>query len=150
MLDENAYLSAREERVQCDCSFEKAILGTCCNCTLAHRHYIAEREAVSCQSIPAHETCRTLHALLQHNALFVLKLTHTRQKLPHAQEIKIQCGGLLGLERVVHNLDMDPPSVRDVRSMVVKALAEFAALEALPYSEIMKSVAAFEARHRRA
>ena len=89
MLNEGAYENIRREITRCDCPFEKAILSTCCACSLARKHHVAEREAVSCSAAPAHETCRKLHDLLREKALFALKLPHHQEKLPHAKEARI-------------------------------------------------------------
>ena len=148
MLNEGAYENVRGEITRCDCPFEKAILSTCCACSLARRHHIAEREAVSCSAAPAHETCRKLHDLLREKALFALKLPYHQEKLPHAKEMKIQCGGLMGMALMVDRLDIDRPFVRDVHALVEQATANSGSLETLPYSEIVKSIAAFEGRHR--
>lgn len=78
-----------------------------------------------------------------------MKLTHNQQKLPHAKEIKIQCGGLLGLDLMVYDLKLELPAVRDVHGLVDGAIAKFGALEALPFSEIIKSISTYESRHRR-
>ncbi|HQT25028.1 MAG TPA: hypothetical protein PLK99_00325 [Burkholderiales bacterium] len=148
MLNESAYGKARKEAVRCDCPFEKAILASCCRCSLARRHNIAEREAVSCDSAPAHIVCAKLHDLLREKALFALRLPHLLEKLPHAKEMKIQCGGLKGLERVVSKLEEDPALVEDVRDLVSRALENFGELDTLPYLEIVKSISAFEIRQR--
>jgi len=148
MLNEGAYENVRGEITRCDCPFEKAILSTCCACSLARKHHVAEREAVSCSAAPAHETCRKLHDLLREKALFALKLSHLQEKLPHAKEMKIQCGGLMGMAMMVGRTDTERPFVRDVHALVEQALANSGAIETLPYSEIVKSIAAFEGRHR--
>lgn len=148
MLNEDAYGKARAEAVRRDCPFEKAILSGCCRCSLASRHNIAEREAVSCGSPSAHVACKNLHGLLVEKALFALRIPRFTEKLPHAKEMKIQCGGLFGLERVASRLEGDPSFVSDVSALVSTALEKFGQLDSLPYSEIVKSVSAFEIRQR--
>lgn len=79
-------------------------------------------------------------------AVFALKL-HAGEALPHAKEIRLQCGGLLGLQRVV----ADEPRLEapNVHALVVQAQERFGSLQHLPYDEIMKSIAAYEGRRRR-
>lgn len=149
MLNESAFGQVRTDAARCICPFEKAILSAHCLCSLSTRHHIAERESISCRSAQHHAFCIDLHRLLQEKALFALKLPHGQQKLPHAKEMKIQCGGLLGLDRVVCRLDEDPATVEDIRDLVARAMDDFGTLEALPYSEIVKSIAAFEIRQKR-
>ncbi len=148
MLNESAYGNARREAVRYECPFEKAILSSCSGCSAARKHHIAEREAVSCDSLPAHTLCGALHDLLREKALFALKLPHSAEKLPHAKEMKIQCGGLKGLERVVTGLAEDPQMVADVKDLVSRAIEHFGDIGMLPYLEIVKSISAFEIRQR--
>lgn len=91
-------------------------------------------------------------AQLQQNAAFALKLTHAQERLPHAKEMKIQCGGLRGLQKVLSSgADGGEESVgMGVSALVRLALERYVTLERLPYSEIMQAVAAFEIRRRRA
>ena len=145
-MDEEAYKAAREEINPLACPFEKAILFRCCNCELASRKNIAERETVSCRSAVARENCHTLREHLRANALFALGLTHSGP-LPHGKEIKVQCGGLIGLQRALHP-DRDAP-VENVHALMLSAQQEFDSLEDFPYSEIIQSIAAYESRRKR-
>jgi hypothetical protein len=63
--------------------------------------------------------------------------------------MKVICGGLLGLQRVTADEAEDRGEVADVRALVQAARDRYGALDALPYSSIMPSVSAFEARRRR-
>ena len=56
--------------------------------------------------------------------------------------MKIQCGGLSGIAELTDS------SVDDVHALVLRAIEKFGSLEGLPYSEIVKSVSAFEVRKR--
>ena len=127
------------------CPFEKAILCGCGKCSRAEKHSIAEREAVSCSFQSSLDRCVRLHDLLKEKALFSLRLTHLQERLPHAKEMKIQCGGLIGLEKAVSGKEQ----VHDVSGLVDRAVDMFCELESLPYSEIVQSVSAFAIRARR-
>ena len=143
---EDAYRSTRAEINPLACPFEKAVLLRCCNCELASRKNIAERETVSCASAIARENCLTLRALLRANALFALKMTQS-EPLPHGKEIKVQCGGLKGLLQV---LRPEGNSVVDnIHSLVLAAQEQYTSLTDIPYGEIVKYIAAYEARRRR-
>jgi len=143
-MDENAYRSAYDAANPLPCSFEKAILTRFCGCELAGKINLAEREAVSCRSAAACDDCRALHSLLRHNAMFALKLIH-EGPLPHAKELKVQCGGLLGLQRA---LGVEAGHVANVFGLVVAAQKKYGSLSALPYGEIVQSIAAYEGRRR--
>lgn len=157
-MDESAFRQTRDAMTPRPCAFENAMLAGACACSLAARRNIAEREAVACGSPPAREQCAALCALLRRNSAFALKLTQIDAPLPHAKEMKLQCGGLQGVQRsLMHTAAAEParggpvlPSVADVRGLVEAALEKFGGLQNLPYSAIVRSVAAYQIRRRRA
>lgn len=143
-MDETAYRQARQAAVQHPCAFEKALLAGCCACSLAQRRHIAEREAVACLDAVARASCVQLLQLLRRNAAFTLHLSRTDEQLTHAQEMKVQCGGLAGLQRVLAGSG----EVEDVSRLVQSARQAQGELEGLPYTEIVQSVAAYRTRRR--
>ena len=161
-MDESAFRQARDAVAPRPCVFEKATLSGACACTLSARRNIAERESVACVGADAYAECAALSALLRQNAAFALKLTQTDALLPHAKAMKLQCGGLQGVQRVLDagaGADLPPvgagaglegiPLVPDVRALVDAARAKFDGLENLPYSTIIQSVVAYQIRRRR-
>lgn len=145
-MDETSFRDARSRLNPQPCPFEKALLLGCCGCSQAIRRSISERETVACSLAEARATCAALRERLQQNSVFALKLA-PGTLIPHAKQMKVACGGLLGLARA---LAPDAQQVEDVHALVSAALARWDGLDALPYSDIMPSVAAFEARRRRA
>ena len=148
MLNEDAYKDAREDLNRLACPFEKAILRGCCGCELSQKNYIAERELIACKSAVARENCRTLRGLLHQNALFTLKLTHLSDLLPHAKDMKLQCGGMIGLQRIFATDPAPQTTVSNIHGLVLAAQEKFGNLENLPYSEIVISIAHYESRRR--
>ena len=133
-----------------------------CACSLAERRSIAEREAVACASASARGECAALCALLRQNSAFALKLTQIDAPLPHAKEMKLQCGGLQGVQRALaHTASVIPPanefaprvqglpSVADVRGLVEAAQEKFDGVQNLPYFAIVQSVVAYQIRRCR-
>jgi len=149
-VDHDTFRDARRAINPQPCPFEKAILAQCCDCSLAVRHSISERETVACSSQSARDSCATLRDLLRRNSLFALKIP-PGEPVPHAKEMKVMCGGLQGLQQLIEPSDGTTAdgSASDVRSLVLAAAQRFGALDALPFSKLMPAVAAFEARQRR-
>lgn len=141
-MDETAFRQARGAVNPHPCPFEKAILARCCACPLSERRNIAERETAACREPTARASCVALRELLRRNSSFALKHPHIEGPLPHAQEMKVQCGGLLGLQQAVAPAD----GVNDVAGLVRAAQQEFGSLENLPYSKIVQSVVACQPR----
>lgn len=143
-MDETTFRQARQAAVEHPCPFEKALLSGCGTCTLAQRRNIAEREAVACRDGTARNACAALLGLLRRNAAFALHLPHPDERLTHAQEMKVQCGGLAGLQRTLAGAE----EVGDIHTLVQAACHSPGGLAGLPYSAIIQSVAAYQTRRR--
>ena len=143
-MDEDAFKSARADINRLPCVFENALLSGCAVCELSASHAVAERQIIACTSPVARVDCGQLAALLREKSAFALRLTSTQRILPHAMMMKIQCGGLQGMQQV-----LDPAAAQpDVRRMVLKGRERYGELARLPFSDIVQGVAAFRLRRR--
>jgi len=147
MVEEDEYRSTYHSVNERRCVFEKAILNHSCSCTFSIRFYLADREGIACDSATAHRRCSHLISLLRENARFALKITTLEGELPHAREIKVQSGGLLGLQQLLRP-DPDKNSVADVAALASLGESTYGSLEQFPYQDIVKSIASFEGRRR--
>lgn len=127
------------------CVFERALLAQCAVCELARRESIGEQEMIACSAPVARSACGTLHGLLREKSAFALGVKETRRVLPHAMVMKVQCGGLAGLKQAI----MPDAHAPDVHRLVRAAVEQNGSLDVLPFSEIVKGVAAFRLRRRR-
>lgn len=100
---------------------------------------------VSCSDESVRTECAVLLDLLRHNSLFALKLTHLTLPLPHGPEMRVQCGGLQGLQNEVDETE----EVVDIASLVMQARKKFGDFESLPFSKIVQSVVACEVRKKK-
>jgi hypothetical protein len=148
MVEEDEYRSTYQKINQRRCVFEKAILTQRCCCLCSARFYLADREGIACDSGSAHERCSHFITQLRKNARFALKITVLDGELPHAKEIKVQNGGLLGLQRILHP-DLSSDKVIDVARLTALGEQTYGSLEQIPYQELVKSIADFEGRRRR-
>jgi len=142
--NEDAYRDARKSVNPTPCAFEKGVLARCISCNKAEKHLLAERETVNCSDANAQARCLELKTLLRGYSAFALKIPRVGAQLPHAKELKIQCGGLKGLQSAVDGAD----SVEDAFKLIESALAAYGALDAFPYSDVVQGVVHFEARRR--
>ncbi|MFN3398013.1 MAG: hypothetical protein ACK4ZS_05690 [Sulfurimicrobium sp.] len=145
-MNEGAYQDAYNGTVRLSCPFEKAILSRCAGCDQAHNFNIAEREAIACKAPVARENCLTLHGLLHQNATFALKLSHPGEPLPHAKELKIQCGGLLGTQQLCAPA---ASVVVNIHGLIGEIQQRFGSMQDVPYLEVVKVISAYEARRKR-
>jgi len=130
------------------CPFEKAILGTQCACEMASRFSVAEQMGVECRSDIARNNCATLLAFMRERARFALKVTDTSAGLPFGKEMKVMLGGLIGLQQQMATGEVAADRVQNIHALVQQAQAAYGSLDALPYQEIVKSIAAFQGKRR--
>ena len=142
--NEDAYRDARKSVNPTPCAFEKGALARCISCSKAEKHLLAERETVNCTDAAAQARCAELKILLRGHSAFALRIPRVGAQLPHAKELKIQCGELKGLQSAVNGAD----NVEDVFALIESALAAHGTLDDLPYSGIVQGVVHFEARRR--
>jgi hypothetical protein len=133
-MDEFAFRQRLAELHGRACPFAKTILTRCAVCSKAEKRNIAEREIVACNSEHAHERCIALRDLLRHNFTFALGQLHIDGPLPHAKEMRMQCGGLKGLQHAFDGSD----EVRDIDELLIMAQQKYGELTDFPYSEIVR------------
>lgn len=144
-MDENAFMHSLAAINPQPCAFGKVILSRHCACSKVIKLYAAEREMVACSEEAEREQCNELLNLLRQNSAFALKLTHITPPLPHGPEMRVQYGGLQGLQMEVDGSE----EVADVSALTAAALQKFASFENLPYSKIVQSVVRCEVRKKR-
>lgn len=142
------------------CPFEKVILAGRCGCEHAERYAVGERIGVVCTSPVAHHNCRTLLALLRSRARFALKAPSTAVPWPFGKEMRVMLGGLAGLKRLLASEKecgreaelaeprTQEPDVENIHALVRRAQEAYGALEALPFQELVRSIASRRPRYR--
>lgn len=149
-MDENEYKAVYGEVNELRCVFEKAILTRRFGCEHLVKINIAEREAAGCRHYPAQQQCHQFLERLRQKAAFALHLTQVQGPLPHAKELRVQCGGLLGLQGAEGEPDeREANGVANITRLIQTAMNNHRTLDRLPFQEIVRGVTAFEVRRRR-
>jgi hypothetical protein len=142
-MDEAAYRRTREQAATLPCVFQGALQARCATCELVAKRSLAEREVLACSRPTAHLNCETLLNLFHERATFPLRL-HPGAPLTHATELRLQSGGLLGLQNA-----LALPQA-DVHQMVQQAQVVHGSLTELPWAQIVESIKAWQPRRRTA
>ena len=129
------------------CVFAKAILRRCCACSRSQKLFIAEREAVACKSPGGRQRCDEVLQVLRDKATFALKLSQIDGPLPHAKELKVQCGGMLGVQESLTQESAE--LVADIHQLLENAFDEYGSAETLPYTEVVRTITRFVPRKKR-
>jgi hypothetical protein len=146
-MEEDEFRDVYDRLRELPCAFEKAVLGRQCDCSQLERFNLGEREGVACGAWTAQQNCVTLLRLLRQNARFSLGATQLPGPLPHAGELKVQAGGLRGLQALAAP-DAPADRVPDVHALVSALRARYGSLEQVPFERVVRAIAAFEVRRR--
>jgi hypothetical protein len=142
----DTYQSINERR----CVFEKTINSRRCTCRQSQRFHLADREGIACKSATGNALCSTFLDSMRRNARFALHLTSANSPLPHAKEIKVQTGGLLGLQGLIHPELAGDSNVDNAIGLIDAAIEKYGSIDALPYDIIVQAIVKFEGRKKRA
>lgn len=124
------------------CPFSKPILGKWCQCQYAR---LAERCSGKMNCTRASDfmnSCKILDDEIRKNTRFILGVKDINADLTHAQLMKIRCGGLIGMSKVLH-LGSDSIQIREI---VEQTINTYNSLELFPYNEIVKDIRQFNHR----
>ena len=144
-MDEAAFRAALTDALALPCPFGRAILRCCAACDRSSQVQIAEREAIACQNAASHSRCKQLDAQLRDSFTFALGKARISVPLTHAEEMRVQCGGLKGLQQVLEGRT----EIENIDTLVGNALQRWGRLDRIPYSEVVHAAAAADKGRRR-
>ena len=147
-MEESEYRDIYHQVNEQRCVFEKSILSRQTMCRHAHRFNLADREGVSCGDQKCHAQCQQLLGELRNKATFALKLTRIDGPLPHAKEVKVQTGGLLGLAALV-DVHKEISNIEDIIDLIERAIKKYGGIAQFPFDEITRRIVLYQARQRR-
>ncbi|MDH5612037.1 MAG: hypothetical protein OEY66_06230 [Gammaproteobacteria bacterium] len=148
-MEEDEYKATYQEIAKNRCVFEKALTNNQCKCRFSEHFWLADREGYACKSKEIANDCRYLLEKLRENSRFVLKVHVVGEQLPHNADIRVQIGGLRGLRAVLNSDDQKlhgDTLIDDIHALIETAQKQYDNMNTLPYSEIVKSIASYQAR----
>jgi hypothetical protein len=147
MVEEQHYRQACQDINPAPCPYERSILTPYCACEKSQPILIAERESCNCTAADMQENCQSYLHYVRSKASFALKETRSNEPLPYSKEMKIQCGGLLGLQSIIDH--SNEQAVENVHQLMSKALQQYSCFEELPMEPVLKAINQFQIRRRR-
>ena len=107
---------------------------------------MADRTCYGCYSSKDQIQCTALLNHLRNQTRFVFKINEIDGPLPHNKEIRVQNGGLSGLQKL---LDIEQENVADVQSVINQAINKFGGIDQLPFDVLMQSIMAYKTRPKK-
>jgi len=148
-MDEDNYRQVYNRINTAPCVFEKGILSLKSRCSYQHKFHLADRHCVGCTDTVMQLNCKAFLDHLRKQTRFVFKI-NIEGPLPHNKEIKVQNGGMLGMQKLLSEEDNDADQVvEDIAGLMLKSIERYGSIEAVPYSQIMPSVTRYKTRPKR-
>ncbi len=147
-MDQDIFRETYRDVNQRSCLFEKSVLINQCECSQAERFCIAEREGVRCRSQEGHDICALTLDILREQARFSLRTNDDRAILPHGKAMRIQVGGMRGIRNQLEPTAEHPEAVPDVYGILRQTIEKYGSLEALPFDNIVRFIAAYKSKKR--
>ncbi|MDY6979283.1 MAG: hypothetical protein SV201_05340 [Pseudomonadota bacterium] len=148
-MEEDEYRSTYHEINERRCIFEKSINSRRSTCEHGRRFNLADREGVACSSEAGNARCQAFLELMRKNASFALQQLHIDGPLPHAKEVKVQTGGLLGLQAQLYPEKEQAGQVENIAGILRDAQDRYGEFGHLPFTELVKTIVRFEGRNKR-
>ena len=146
-MEEDEYKTTYNEIAAVRCEFEKALTNNLCKCSLSKHFCLADREGYACNSDEKASICAEFLKKVREGSRFLLKLQRTGEPLPHNMEIRVQAGGIEGVQKVLYP-ELVGQKVENIADIVKQANSMYGGIDRLPYSEIIQTVAAVKVRKR--
>jgi len=154
-MDEDSYRQTYHRINSAPCVFEKGILSLTSSCTYQHKFHLADRHCVGCTDAVMQVNCKAFLDHLRKQTRFIFKID-IDGPLPHNKEIKVQNGGMLGMQKLLfkelpenepqNEMDQMRP---DIAQLMLKSIKYYGSIEAVPYNLIMPSVTGYKTRPKR-
>lgn len=139
-MDESAFRHAKGEVNRLPCVFKRALMARQAVCEFAVQQRVSGRDGIACAQPVARASCGELNGLLQEKSVFALRRPNAKPASSANQVLQLQCGGLNGLRDVI---DPGAPAP-NIHALVRAAQERYEALAQLPFTEIVKAVAAWK------
>ena len=149
MVEETEYRATYNSINTLRCVFEKALMTRKCRCSRARNFRLAEREGFGCNHTQAQQRCTELLTLMRNSARFTLGMPTVDGPLPHNKEIRVQVGGMCGLQALCGGQPADDTLVADIDAAIETCIARHGSLQDFPFDQVLPSIAAYEVKRWR-
>ncbi|MXX98358.1 MAG: hypothetical protein F4Y58_00410 [Gammaproteobacteria bacterium] len=115
-------------------------------CTLGVEMTRRDGVAVACRSSSSSYRCCELYEQLKQVALDAFDMNDDLLQVPQSLYIKVQYGGLLGLQRLLGDVRQD---VLDISSLVAQLYERYGTIENVPCSQVKTDIQSCRLRRKR-
>jgi hypothetical protein len=104
---------------------------------------------IVCASDEAHQRCEKLFQRMKQAALPAFGVEDDLLSMPHSVQVKIQFGGLLGLQRRQGKGTDESAVVKNIHGLVGQAIGKHGGLDAIPCQAFVEDMTSYKLKRRR-
>ena len=104
---------------------------------------------VACTSAEAHRRCESLFQRMKQAALPAFGVEDDLLSMPHSVLVKIQFGGLLGLQRLQGADTDESTAVKNIHDLVDRAIGKHGGLDSIPCPAFVEDMTSYQLKRRR-
>jgi len=131
------------------CAFSHPLIGGQFGCENAEQVTRRGGPDIACREEGAHAQCERVFQRMKEAVLPAFGAEDDLLSMPHSVLVKIQYGGLLGLQRLLGAGGADVAEVRNIHALVGQAVQAHGSLEAIPYPALVEDITSFKLKRRR-
>lgn len=129
------------------CAFSSTLITNQFGCEKAEQVTRRGGPDIACTSDAAHQRCEKLFRQMKAAALPAFGVEDDLLSMPHSVLVKIQFGGLLGLQRHLGG-GADSGDVKNIHALVDQAIGKYNSLDAVPYPALVQDMITYKLRRR--
>lgn len=130
------------------CPYSGTLVSELFACTQAKTVVRRGGPEVECISDSGHTRCVSLFQHMKRAALPAFGVEDDLLTMPHSVLIKIQHGGLLGLQRILGEVAGEASTVADINGLCESAVQRYRDVESIPYPTFVQDMTNYKLRRR--
>lgn len=129
------------------CAFSSALITKPFSCQNALEITRRDGPTIGCTSEEMQQKCERIYNALKTNAIPELGYQDDLTQMPHSVLMKIQMGGLLGLQHLIDG--SEDTRVADIQVLMNAVVDKYQPITTLPVDKIISHISAYKIRRRK-
>ena len=131
------------------CPFSATLVKDDFGCKQATKIIRRGGSEIACSSADAQLRCSELFQKLKDTALPEFEVEDDLLQVPHGVLVKIQFGGLLGLQRIINANATVESGVRNIDTLLEASIKTYGSIDNIPFSSLCEDITAYKLARRR-
>ena len=131
------------------CPFSATLVKDDFGCTQATKIIRRGGSEIACNSVNAQQRCTDLFQKLKDTALPEFEVEDDLLQIPHGVLVKIQFGGLLGLQRISNSTATAAGNIQDIDALLETSIGMYGSINSIPFSSLCEDISNYQLTRRR-